>query len=107
MIAQLESIVIRNSRCINGTITIPLNAPVVLLHGPNGTGKTSVLSAIELALTGKVSALQRFDADYLSHVVNRGKTMARITLTASGLSSKQEDDTTITIRTGNLSGAPL
>ena len=33
--------------------TIPLQT-VNLLYGPNGTGKTSVLSAIELAMTGEV-----------------------------------------------------
>lgn len=35
---------------------IPLN-PVNLLYGSNGTGKTSLLSAIELAITGEVRSL--------------------------------------------------
>jgi exonuclease SbcC len=50
----LKSITITNFRSIKGTINIPLDAPVVLIHGQNGTGKTSILSAIELALTREV-----------------------------------------------------
>ena len=44
----LKSITVTNFRSIKGSVTVPLDAPVVLIHGQNGTGKTSLLSAIEL-----------------------------------------------------------
>ena len=72
MSPSLSSVSISNFRSINGTITVPLNAPVVLVHGPNGAGKTSVLSAIELALTGEIPAMQRTDANYRSHLIHWG-----------------------------------
>lgn len=50
---DLEAITISNFRSIRGSVTVPLDAPVVLIHGLNGAGKTSVLAAIELALTGQ------------------------------------------------------
>ena len=37
----LRSISILDFRCLEGTTEIPLDAPIVLIHGPNGTGKTS------------------------------------------------------------------
>jgi exonuclease SbcC len=49
-------------------MTVPLNSPVVLIYGANGQGKTSIFSAIELALTGRIASLERFDSDYLKHV---------------------------------------
>lgn len=50
---DLEAITVSNFRSIRGSVTVPLYAPVVLIHGLNGAGKTSVLAAIELALTGQ------------------------------------------------------
>jgi exonuclease SbcC len=107
MTARLMQITIQDFRCISGTATIPLNAPVVLIHGPNGTGKTSILSAIELALTGEVSAMQRFDPDYMSHIVHRNSDRAKITLTAWGLESENEQSTTLTINGNDVQGKPL
>ena len=52
MTPPLDSIKVTNFRSIGGTVRIPLDAPVVLIYGPNGMGKTSVMSAIELAMTG-------------------------------------------------------
>src|SRR5262249_16276884 len=43
---------------------IPLDADVVLIHGTNGTAKTSLLSGLEFALTGEVRDLQSYAADY-------------------------------------------
>jgi DNA repair protein SbcC/Rad50 len=82
MSLSLSSVSISDFRSINGTVTVPLNAPVVLVHGPNGAGKTSVLSAIELALTGEILAMQRTDANYRSHLVHRGMDHGRIILDA-------------------------
>jgi len=85
MSPSLNSISISNFRSINGTITVPLNAPVVLVHGPNGAGKTSVLSAIELALTGEILAMQRTDANYQAHLIHRGADQSSIVLDAVDL----------------------
>lgn len=77
---SLSSISISNFRSVKGTVTVPLNAPVVLLHGPNRAGKTSVLSAIELALTGEIPAMQRNDRNYRSYLIHRGADFGRILL---------------------------
>lgn len=54
---RLKSLVIENFRSLRGKVVIPLDAQVVLIHGTNGMGKTSVLSALELGLTGKIAHL--------------------------------------------------
>ncbi len=54
---RLKSIVIENFRSLRGKVVIPLDAQVVLIHGTNGMGKTSVLSALELGLAGKIAHL--------------------------------------------------
>lgn len=78
MTPALRRITISNFRSIRGTVSLPLDAPVVLIHGPNGAGKTSVLSAIELALTGSVPALRRSDPAYLQHLVHTQASHAEI-----------------------------
>jgi exonuclease SbcC len=70
MEAQLTDLVITNIRSIRGTVAIPLDAPIVLIHGLNGMGKTSILSALELALTGDIAHLQRADMAYRKHLLN-------------------------------------
>ena len=67
----LKTLDIKNFRSIRGHIHVPLDAQVVLIHGENGAGKTSLLSAIELALTGKVLSLQRADPDYSRQLLHR------------------------------------
>ncbi len=81
MAHRLESVSITDFRSIGGTVTVPLDAQMVLLYGPNGTGKTSVLSAIELALTGSVDAMRRVDGNFLQHLVHRGSSHAEISVT--------------------------
>jgi exonuclease SbcC len=89
MSARLESLTIQNFRCLDGNITIPLTAPVVLIYGANGQGKTSIFSAIELALTGHITSLERFDHDYLKHVPWRGSRECAVSVALSdGRSSK-------------------
>jgi len=77
---RLQSITISNFRSIAGEIRVPLDAPVVLIHGMNGVGKTSVLSALEFGLTGSVDSLRRVDKGYESHLVRRGERSASITI---------------------------
>jgi hypothetical protein len=78
-----------NFRRLAGNLQVPLDAPIVLIHGPNGTGKTSILSAIELSLTGSIQSLERLDERYLAHLPCFGESYA-----------------TVQIQTGN-SGSPL
>lgn len=80
----LQSISIRNFRSIQGEVSLPLDAPVVLLHGPNGAGKTSVLAALELAITGTIPSMHRSDAAYWQHLVHKDASEASITLRTTG-----------------------
>ncbi|MFF2274568.1 AAA family ATPase [Agromyces sp. NPDC058126] len=77
---RLQSITVSNFRSIAGEVRIPLDAPVVLLHGMNGVGKTSVLTAIEFALTGSVESMKRVDAEYESHLVRHGAADASVSI---------------------------
>jgi DNA repair protein SbcC/Rad50 len=70
----LKSVDINNFRSIRGPVHAPLDAKVVLVHGENGAGKTSLLSAAELALTGKVQSLERADPDYEKQLLHRSAT---------------------------------
>ena len=81
----LKSITATNFRSIKGSVTVPLDAPVVLIHGQNGTGKTSLLSAIELGLTAQVPSLARLDRDYLAHLVHKDAKESRVAATVDGL----------------------
>lgn len=86
--ARLQSVRITDFRSIRGDWEIPLDGDVILLHGYNGAGKTSVLSAIELALTGRVFHLERArDASYLNHLNHRGTDAARVELRVSGMAA--------------------
>jgi DNA repair protein SbcC/Rad50 len=67
----LKSLDIINFRSIRGHVHAPLDAKVVLIHGENGAGKTSLLSAVELALTGGVQSLQRADPAYEKQLLHR------------------------------------
>lgn len=80
----LNHALVTDFRSIRGTVEIPLDAPVVLIHGQNGAGKTSLLSAVEMAATGHVDSLRRADEAYLKHLVHRGAQTARIALTMNG-----------------------
>ena len=58
---HLYQISLENFRSIDRKVEVRLDAPVVLIHGQNGVGKTSLLSAIELALTGAIPSMERSD----------------------------------------------
>lgn len=103
----LNSISISDFRSINGTVTVPLNAPVVLVHGPNGAGKTSILSAIELALTGEILAMQRTDANYQSHLIHRGADQSRILLDGINVTASSNLPHQNIIKPGSINGGAL
>lgn len=78
----LKSLDITNFRSIRGHIHAPLDAKVVLVHGENGAGKTSLLSAIEFALTGQVQSLLRADPNYQRQLLHRSADEGSVTLRA-------------------------
>ena len=53
---KLKSVTIENYRAIENLV-LPLNPQLTVLHGDNGQGKTSVLSAIAVGLVGAVDIL--------------------------------------------------
>lgn len=76
----LKSADIDNFRSIRGHVHAPLDAKVVLVHGDNGAGKTSLLSAVELALTGKVQSLERADPGYEKQLLHRSAAAGSVLL---------------------------
>jgi len=81
ILTQLD---ITNFRSIRGHIHAPLDAKVVLIHGENGAGKTSLLSAIELGLTGGVQSLRRADPDYSAQLLHRSAEAGNIEVSVEG-----------------------
>lgn len=106
MTLTLKSITVENFRSIKGSVTVPLDAPVVLIHGQNGAGKTSILSAIELGLTRQVPSLARLDRDYASHLVHKEADEGRIASTVEGLDDRARTTNIVVTRTG-ISGSAL
>lgn len=86
---QLKGLDISNFRSIRGQIYAPLDARVVLVHGENGAGKTSLLSAVELALTGRVQSLERADPGYGKQLLHRSATEGSVLLRTFAESSEQ------------------
>lgn len=80
----LKELDIVDFRSIRGHVHAPLDAQVVLIHGENGAGKTSLLSAIELALTGGVQSLRRADPDYAEQLMHRSAASGSVTITTAG-----------------------
>lgn len=85
----LKSLDINNFRSIRGQVHAPLDANVVLIHGENGAGKTSLLSAIELALTGKIQSLERADPGYEKQLLHRSAAEGSVLLKALTGTSEQ------------------
>ena len=92
----LKTLDITNFRSIRGHIHVPLDAQVVLVHGENGAGKTSLLSAIELALTGNVLSLQRADPGYASQLLHRSSVEGSVGVRADIAGTEQEFQALIT-----------
>ena len=102
MMQLLNSLIVRNFRSIKGEIVVNLDAPMVLIHATNAIGKTSVMSAIELALTGDLPGFERLDRNYKKYLVNTGATEATIELTGTA-----GHKGTVTIHGANLESRPL
>ncbi len=59
MKSRIHSITVNAFRAYRDEQTFDLNAPVVVLYGPNGLGKTSLFDAIDFACTGRIGRLCR------------------------------------------------
>lgn len=99
MIDRLVQIELESFRAYGaGARTVDLDADVVLIHGRNGSGKTSLLSAIEYAVTGEVDHLRPYKKDY-AHVIGHigdAPESARVRLTARA-KDNSEDSTERTV----------
>ncbi|UHS59732.1 AAA family ATPase [Agrobacterium vaccinii] len=97
---RLKSITIENFRSISGSITVGLDAPVIIVHGPNGAGKTSFLSAIEIGLLGRSAALARVDPDYAKNLPHQSSnsvvTSGRISLQVEDAGALRTSDISVT-----------
>lgn len=76
----LKNLTVRDFRSIRGSVNVPLDSPVVLIHGTNGAGKTSVLSALAIALGGAPLAGPDFDG---ANAIHYGAESAEISLGSS------------------------
>jgi exonuclease SbcC len=81
--ARLNTLVVENFRSLRGKVVVPLDAQVVLVHGTNGMGKTSILSALELALTGKIAHLAADGDGYRSYLTTLDTGGGSISLTTT------------------------
>ena len=88
----LKELDVTNFRSIRGHVHVPLDAKVVLVHGENGAGKTSLLSAVELALTGSVQSLWRADPDYAQQLLHRSTLHGNVTVKTTGIDGEQRYD---------------
>ena len=57
---RLVSLVLTRFRGFNDTVELDFDASAVLLHGPNGIGKTSVFDAVQWLLTGEIPRLMAY-----------------------------------------------
>ena len=80
----LKELDVTDFRSIRGHVHAPLDAQVVLVHGENGAGKTSLLSAIELALTGSVQSLRRADPGYAKQLMHRSASRGSVSIQMVG-----------------------
>lgn len=85
---RINSLTVRDFRSIRGDVTVPMNAPIILIHGKNGAGKTSLLSGLELALTGQLASLDRIDPNLRKHLVNKGRNEAFVSASVSAADSQ-------------------
>lgn len=56
---RLKRCSIKNFRGIGKKVDLNLDADVIVIYGPNGTGKTSIFDAIEWTVTGQVDRLAK------------------------------------------------
>lgn len=102
----LRQVSISNFRRIKGSWQIPLDAPIVLIYGANGSGKTRVLAAIELALTGEIRSMRRVDERYTEHLPHHGSRFATIEIAIANESREGRISSQVTVGGDEIKGAP-
>src|SRR6478735_3594425 len=80
---RLQELVVENFRSIAGRCIIPLDGSITLIHGANGAGKTSLLSAIELGATGSVGFLDEQLGDARSLLRNHDFPLGQVRLSVA------------------------
>ena len=104
---RLKKLVVENFRSIRGEVNISLDAPVVLIHGQNGTGKTSLLAALELALTRSVPSLERADPDYMQHLPHKAAPQQKGSIYLEGDIDKKLCESRIQVSQTAIAGTQL
>lgn len=102
----IRRLMISDFRRIEGTRELPFDAPVVLIHGPNGTGKTSVLSALELALTGHIRSMERQSDRYRAHLPFFGQPYATVRADVADHLQAGNPGAPLTVNGARLEGTP-
>jgi len=102
----LQKLTVSDFRRIEGTREVPLDAPIVLIHGPNGTGKTSLLSALELALTGEIRSMERQSDRYRAHLPFFGQPYATVRAEVAGYLQNGAQRGPLTVNGSLLDGTP-
>lgn len=102
----IRSLTVSDFRRIEGTRVFPFDAPVVLIHGSNGTGKTSILSALELGLTGKVRSMERQDDRYTAHLPFLGQPYATVRVEVAGYLQAGSTGAPLTVNGARIDGMP-
>jgi exonuclease SbcC len=80
MVTRIKSLIVENFRLLRGVHKFDFDADVILVHGNNGTGKSSLLYAIEFALTGGVHDLKAFSGDYPRCLQSVGTSSTEVTI---------------------------
>jgi exonuclease SbcC len=104
--APIRSLIVSDFRRIEGTRVFPFDAPIVLIHGSNGTGKTSVLSALELALTGSVRSMERQDDRYAAHLPFLGQPYATVRASVADWLGVGTSGLPLTVNGARIDGTP-
>ena len=101
----LQHIEIEDFRRLSGHHSYDLDAPIVLIHGPNGSGKTSILSALELGLTGRITGIDEGDDEQFKHLphVDANGAAVRVDV-APGLGSRADREWVSVSRTRGFHG---
>src|ERR1700738_964528 len=86
---KLSKLTIEGFRGFGERVEIDLSPDVIILSGPNGTGKTSILDAILWCVTGRLLRIGDDSGDIVSRYAPAG--LAQVTLTLFG------DDGEVTI----------
>ena len=104
MSARLTSLSVSNFRSIRGSVNLELDAPVILIHGANGSGKTSLLSALELGLTKSVASLNGSRTERAKNLIHFGSEEAIISVGCNHPDTSAKKSSCIVVRKSEING---